>query len=877
MHQETTALSAGGDRCGHGLFCRFSRERLPTRLNKLSAVCGLVALLGASALYGEELEIVELEAFKVEHHRPTDATLSPLARPVRGLFGGDAEITNLPRSVTVLTPEALRQFGISDYADLDKYTAGTQRINYFGLAGSPFLRGAKAATYFNGIMRAWQRNEMPASFGSVEQLDVVKGPSPAHLSPTLVGGFVNIVPKAPYFDRERYSVELSAGRWDLYGAQVDAGGPFMLGSRPSAYRVSVSGQKADSYYDDVSNDYASAYVSLKTRLRDGLTLSTGGEYFHYRSNENPGWNRPTQELVSQGRYVIGEPADLSGGAWGGTAARTLLEFPFSLAVNPRLHSLAVPGAVARERIPAELRALMVDLNDPAQRDALYTVDPTMPFGPEASAVAQGILDALPKPAQDAYVYTPEYFAAGGEALTAPITGNRTLSDRRDFADAENFLFFFDLDKTDNPDLIIKNQLYAEGLATDKASNYGYASKNTQFVLDDKLTFSMSLPEQRTELTFGTEARFTYAKMLQDFAAEPFSRRDLTLGGISANSTLLAGAATAPDGFNLWSDFAGANLRSHLFQGALFFLGQTEATKRLTLHYGLRMEAAHYRTALPTEVERATQGFRESQRSQGNEYYYLASLSPVFKLTEGVNLYGSVQTGTGIDPASGGVIYGAENFSDTELYEVGIKTALLNGKLVSTLAVYHWDQSLFNERDGESESLRGKGIELETTWQATEKLTLVTAFTAQRVHLRSPTAGFGTLNLTEEEWALYGGILNATSDRSFPNNPENRYPGTPEVSASFFALYRLPMGFSLSGGPIWREAFWHNFDHTIRLPSSLVWNANVGWSNDAWEVMLSVDNVFSEDYYLSAEPAFAGNTLLAKGEPVRWKLTVKKNF
>src|SRR5690606_35114790 len=99
----------------------------------------------------------------------------------------------------------------------------------------------------------------------------------------------------------------------------------------------------------------------------------------------------------------------------------------------------------------------------------------------------------------------------------PITGNRTLSDKRDFADAENFLFFFDLDKTDNPDLIIKNQLYVEGLSTDKASSYGYASKNTQFVLDDKLTFSLSLPEQRTELTFGAEARFAYAKTLQDFA------------------------------------------------------------------------------------------------------------------------------------------------------------------------------------------------------------------------------------------------------------------------------------------------------------------------------------------------------------------------
>src|SRR5690606_37291328 len=147
----------------------------------------------------------------------------------------------------------------------------------------------------------------------------------------------------------------------------------------------------------------------------------------------------------------------------------------------------------------------------------------------------------------------------------------------------------------------------------------------------------------------------------------------------ADSTLLAGAAKAPDGLNLWSYFTGASLRSHLYQGALFFLGQTNATERLTLHYGLRAEAAHYRTALPTEVERATASFRDSQRGQGNEYYYLASLSPVFKVTDGVNLYASVQTGTGIDPATGGVIYGTENFSDTELYEAGIKTAIFDGK------------------------------------------------------------------------------------------------------------------------------------------------------------------------------------------------------
>src|SRR5690606_36575132 len=102
---------------------------------------------------------------------------------------------------------------------------------------------------FNGMQRAFQRNEMPLSFGSLDVMDIVRGPAPAHFGPGLAGGYVNLIPKAPYFDRTRGALRVDLGSFDLYRAQLDVGGPTLLGGRPSAYRLSITAQDAGSYYD----------------------------------------------------------------------------------------------------------------------------------------------------------------------------------------------------------------------------------------------------------------------------------------------------------------------------------------------------------------------------------------------------------------------------------------------------------------------------------------------------------------------------------------------------------------------------------------------------------------------------------------------------
>ncbi len=849
---------------------------LPTVLRSSFLVAMLAFSPGRLLPQEPSPELIELEKFLIEEKPAGSEKITLTARPVDNLFGPSLEVLEIPRSVSVLTPEALRQYGIRDFSDLDKFGAGTARINYFGLAGHPVLRGAKAGVYFDGILRAFQRNEMPASFGAVEQFEIVRGPAPAHLSPTLVGGFVNYTPKQPFFEKDRYELKFSVGAWDFYQVQADAGGGFLLAGQPAAYRASFTGQLAEGYYNAVRNDYFSVYASLKSRLSEGVILEAGAETFVYRSNENPGWNRPTQQLVDHGAYVIGEPADLTSPAWGGHVVRTLLEFPYTQIINPALHALAIPGEIARAQISPELLATLIDLNDPSQRAKLYSLRPVEAMGrwSFAAPIAQAALDATTKPAQDAYVYTPEYFAAGGKVLTAPLSGNKVLADADDFADAENFLAFVHIKNTRSSDRTWRNQLFIEGINTSKSSSYGYAIETEQWVADNKFTIQETHDSWLRSLTYGAEIRFTHSQTLQDFFAEPFSRRDLSRSTISANSIVAAGAQTDPYGVNLWSPQIGANLRSILSQAALFALGQFAIGQRLTIQAGWRGEAAYYTTGLPGAVERASQDIRVRSNQKSSVFYYSASLSPLFRLTDAVHLYASLQYGTGLDPATGGVIYGKGNFSRVELYEAGLKTAFFQGRLITTSALYYWDQSKFSERDNRAEPLHGEGFEWESSLQLTNHFTINTAFTAQRVRVRADTVNlFGARNFSEEQWALHGGILNGWSKQTFPNNPRLEYPAFPEVSASLFLLFEMANGLGISGGPIWRDGYWHNFDHTIRLPSSLLWNASIFYRRGSWDIHLQLENLTREDYFLGAEPAFSSNTLLAKGPDRNWRLSI----
>lgn len=834
---------------------------------------GLLALLFACAGVQAADPLFELEAFIVEETaRSRPESLSPLTSRADLLFGQSLSVMDIPRSVTLVSPELMELLQIRSYEGLEKFGAGTQRVNYFGLAGSAFLRGARAGTYFNGMLRAYQRNEMPMSFGSLEGLEIIKGPVPAGFSPTLVGGAVNQRPKSPYFDRARGSVELTLGSWEERRLTLDYGAPVLLLDRPAAYRVAYTGHRSERFYENVPHDFDSFYAAAKVKLSERHRLFLGGEYYDFRSSEIPGINRPTTELLRNRRYVIGEPAPLVSPDWGGQVVRPLLEFPNTLALNPALHALAVPGPVARERIEPALLDRMLDLNDPAVVESLYSLRPG-----SQNDQAAALLDQVSRQPVDAYVYTPEYFEAGGGALTEQLPADRVLADPEDQADSRDFIVFGDLETRMGDDQRLLTRFFLEHLNTDKSSTYGFAMRTAQTVLEAQSRWSVEWPESGSRFGLGGSLRYTRAEMLQDFDAEPFSRRDLSRPGVSPNTVVVAGSGTGPDGLNFWSVFGNASQESEWLQAALFAGGSLAGNTPFRIDYGLRLENASWETGLPGEVDRAGDGQRQLRSLNGDTLLWQAHLNPHWRVAPGVVLYAAGQLGKALAPGDGGTVAGESSFTDVELLEGGLKLDLLEGRLFSALSIYHWDQATFSNRDAAARPLRARGLEWEWTWSPVQGLTLLGAFTAQRVYLRTDTLGFGALPLDEQGWALNGGILNAASGRAAPENPDMVFAGMPEKTAHLYLAYELGERLTLSGGPLWRDGYYHDMQRSLRIPGHTLWSLQLNYDWDSGWIRLHVENLFDQSYWIGQEPVFSAGTLVLQGTGRRVQVSAGLRF
>lgn len=825
---------------------RFFPMRIPVSILLTSALLVSVpAVAQTAAPAGAGGEVTVLEKFIITESAGYSAgDVLPTSRPVDSVFGPGQSVLDLPRSVTVLTPELMRRFDLQSLGDLGRIGAGTQVANYFGIAGTPYLRGVKASVFFNGMARAYQRNEMPMSFGSLEALDLVKGPAPSHLGPVPEGGYANFIPKSPYFDRARGSLTLTAGSHDHLRAQLDYGSPVMLGKRPAAYRVSLTTQDSDSYWRNVGNDYVSAYGALKIHLAENLSLFSGAEYYDFHSNENPGWNRVTQDLIDRGEYLIGEPQNIVSAAWDGIADQSLITFPGAFLGQPaNFRALILPAATAEARIAPNLLALLEDR----------------------------------RASDGGYRYTSAYFAGGGTALTEKIEGRTVLADPDDFANARNFVWFLDLVATGDAGRTLTWKSLVEHVETDKHSSYGYAMATEQWVVENKLLVEQrNLPLADTTLTTGASLRYSYGWTVQDFAAEPFNRRDLTRPAISANSQVPTGADLDPNGRNLWSTSIGGSTESDLWQGALFALARSKWSEQFETTLSLRAESVNYRADLPAEVGRATLAQRLAAERSGEKHHGSGSFSALWRARPDTSLYAIYQRGTALQPGQGGTVNSKSNFASAELKELGAKFSLLAGRLFAGLAAYEWESARFNDRENRAERLRGRGAEFELTWAPMERLNVIASAGSQRVFRLDPL-GFRARFGSAERIALESGSFDAGVTPTPTLNPHLVYPGTPEAQAKLDVAWQATPAWGFSVGAVWSHAFYHNFERTLVLPESLVWRGSVDWQQGPLSLRLSVENLFGEAYFLGADPNFSHNNLVTKAPGTTGKLTATWSF
>ncbi|MGJ3242915.1 MAG: TonB-dependent siderophore receptor [Opitutales bacterium] len=828
----------------------------------------LLAGLSGQAQTQDTDGIAELEAFIAEETGVVEGTsMSPLARPSSAAFGGDRSVLETPRAVTVLTPEVMKQMDVRSFEDLEKVSAGTSRPNIFGLPGSPHIRGDLGGVYFNGMLRIFNRNERPTGFGSLESMDLVKGPAPANLSATDVGGYAYFIPKSPFFDEQRGKLRVTVGSYDHYNTQLDIGGPILVGGdTPAAYRISVTGQISDSYWNDVSNDYVSLYASLKAKLSENVRIYTGTEFFRFNTNENAGWNRLTQDLIDRGEYIIGETApDTASAAFNGNANlfKTYNFFPHQNAAATGTYipdiALVVPADIFEERFP----------QNPENTGAEPVFDP-----------ADGSLFG--------YRYTPEYFDNGNDVLTTTIEGDEVLSDPGDFAESNNFLWFLDVEQTLNEATTVNYKTFFEWVEAEKLSSYGFANFNDTWKIEQKIVVNqdIDLGDMPTTLSYGLDLNYTESEWHIDFFAEPFNRRDISTGAIVPQSIVPAGPQNDFNNDGEWDLDAGDT--SEYWQAAVFAQATVNVTEQFDVIAGLRGEYADW---TGTNINNflapdGAGGFSFSVGStpfEGTETYWTGNINPIFTINDQFSIYGAAQFGAIFNPNQvGGLDQGENHFNEASLWEAGAKASFMDGNLFVSLAAYEWTKTITSSTvaGDAQDAFRGQGVELEATATPVDGLTILFNTGAQRVYART-NIPFGTRPLTPEQTALFSGSIqyDVVTDPAvrYANNPDQVKPGYPEVTASLYAVYEFDNGFGIGGGPVWRDQFWADYERTLTFPSALVWNANLFWRNDTWEILFRVSNLTDEDYFMGNDGSFADNTIATVAKPIEGFLTVTRSF
>jgi len=293
------------------------------RFTSKIAFAGLLAALLAPAVWAQtaptpapsttatpppDSDIVKMEAVSVGSV-PLEEQIMPTARPFSSVYGFDDDILSVPRNVTIVSTQQMEAIDIQDVTQFSKLTSSSFTDSNFGSPANPSIRGQPADFFTNGMRQHVGDNGdgMPVDFNSLESVNIVPGPATAvQGASAYVGGYVDMITKRPFFDANHGYVSDTVGSYGTERWTIDDGGPI----NPNlAFRISYSGEDSQGYWYNWLKISSALYVAVTYRPSDRYELFMTANFFDADYRENFGINRPTQALISNGRYQTGTNID----------------------------------------------------------------------------------------------------------------------------------------------------------------------------------------------------------------------------------------------------------------------------------------------------------------------------------------------------------------------------------------------------------------------------------------------------------------------------------------------------------------------------------------------------------------------------------------
>lgn len=789
-------------------------------------------------------------------------------RPQSSIYGTDATVLDTPRSVSQVTAEQLLRDPLKSTDDFVKYAPGITRGGGQGTSASPTLRGLSAEIFQDGQRIYKDGNDHPLNLNAYEAADIVAGPSSVIFGPSSgTGGYVNYLTKKPYFDKQRSQVTAQIGTWIPgqssesyadFNLTLDTGGPI---NENLAYRVSIKGQRGDTYYRNVRNNFNSFYGALSWRPTSDVRIDWNGAYDNYYDfNITRGWNRPTQQLVDSGAYYAGRATPLIStpgvGIWSPVfSSSNPTAAPVGWQLRTRnAQAQYVPGAVQTTPLPGAT---------PAQAGTIV-----------------------------GWVYDPSIPGNGLQQIEGSVGSGRA----EDLNTAKRYISQLKVGVDISQDVnLLSSSYYQRSInINDSVGSFIYQNRST--LIDQRL-------ELRTKTSgsiFGVPATlqsnsgisfrsltFSALSANNNFNYNPY---DLTLDPSTLTPSALYGLPQAnPNSSGSWIGAPGVPQRSPYF-------GYLNLPQMVAVNDGLYAEiggsppggavytsAGHIRqysfftqqnvkfgeavgVNLGVNITRINAAIRnpvsltpaQAARFDRGDYTlpsYQASL--YVKPTAHTTLYVTYDRSTAINTGVFGsfLTWGTANQlndlafrSVSELYEGGIKADIVPGKLFGSVSGFAQSRQLSPDTNGNIASVRIKGVEASLRFQPSSKLSGGVNFTwLHGVNTYIVPGGFSPFGFVADNATVFG-----DSNRLI-GRPGGRYPlpGVPEYSLNGFVDYHLDNGLGAQVEAWWTDKFITNLSGTVVAPAGYQANLTIYYRKPDYDVSLRLLNITDQRNFLNA--------------------------
>ena len=829
-----------------------NQPRIPF-FSRLFLVSGfLVSALAQSALAEEnnETNVAELEDFVVSEVTD-DLTILP-SEPSDGAFGLDLTLLETPRSVTEVSADLIKSYGLRSVDDLVRLTPGAFTSSFFGIRGAMDIRGAAADNYFRGFRRIANPGAFNTIVRGAESLEVLRGPVSPLYGHGSVGGQLNYSPKTSKSETAKYitsptgRVDATLGSYDQKLLAVEYGAPFTTpGGKQAGVYFFGEVEKSGSFYKGYAPTSELAQLAFDMDFSENTTLEFGIQYQTSDSVQVPGWTRVTQELVDSGQYITGTPSALN----------DLTSLVGADRLTPQESGNV--GAFAPSF-----------LNNSFSKTTNFC-------GPSD---AQGLTFTYKGVTRDVCAF-PVVNPITNIGISS-INHRTTYIDPLDFADTEAITAYFDVVTQLSENLTWKNQFFYDYLDHTKHQSWGFTALYPgveHMEVRSSLTLDYSTESLETQTIVGLNVRKEDTDHKEAWWDENFDRRDMLVGPTPddridwavvdpwANATILYDEDGAPSGLEgtVRRNFNGEQ-KSRMLNTGLFFLSDISFGK-LNLLIGGRydqfdVDSRDDALAL-MGIPYDTRGTL-SDDDDATSYNFSLSYSTDFGLRPYITVAESSSLSTnqvgGINP---GAVADMSFVQTSEITEGGFKYSGMDGAFYAAIAYYDQERTF---RDGQTQAIIaqfGKGLEAETRIVFNESFYLTATLTnsditeisdgALAVINHAQFAEQNGLAVTD----LYNGRISGSRSTFVGSQTEVDTPGLPDTVASAYGSYVFAAGDAemvASLGFTYADETYMDVTESTLLPSYFVWTTSLSYLTNNYEVMATVNNLFDEEYYTKAD-------------------------